>query len=69
MGFSGDTVINKRYGSRFNTFGLSRVLIPEKVDTLFADVEEFVPDYDLVLMLIFDRKYGGSGWSLTMVAR
>ncbi|MES2620902.1 MAG: M64 family metallopeptidase [Bacteroidota bacterium] len=63
-GFSGDTSIDNRYGSRFNAFGLSRLLIPEKTDTLFADVQEFVTEYDLVLMLSFDRKYGGSGWSL-----
>lgn len=63
-GFAGDTVVANRYGSRFNAFGLPRLIIPEKYDTLFADADEFVPQHDLVLNLCYDKKYGGSGWSL-----
>ncbi len=63
-GFTGDTSVDNRYGSRFNAFGLDRLLIPEKIDTLFSDVAELVPEYDLVLMLTYDKKYGGSGWTL-----
>lgn len=63
-GYSGDTTIDNRYGSRFNAFGLPRLIIPEKYDTLFADADEFVPQHDLVLNLCYDKKYGGSGWSL-----
>lgn len=63
-GYAGDTVVDNRYGSRFNAFGLPRLIIPEKYDTLFADADEFVPQHDLVLNLCYDKKYGGSGWSL-----
>ncbi len=63
-GYMGDTTVDNRYGSRFNAFGLPRLILPEKYDTLFADVGEFVPQHDLVLNLCFDKKYGGSGWSL-----
>jgi hypothetical protein len=63
-GFTGDTAVNNRYGSRFNAYHLPRLLIPSKYDTLFADANEFVPHHDLVLMLAFDKKYGGSGWNL-----
>lgn len=61
-GFAGDTTVDNRYGSRFNAFGLPRLIVPEKPDTLFADADEFVPDADLILVLVFDKKYGGSGW-------
>jgi hypothetical protein len=64
LGFSGDTSVDNRYGSRFNAFGLERLLIPEKYDTLFADVSEFAPQCDLAMMLTFDKKYGGAGYSL-----
>lgn len=63
-GFAGDTVVDNRYGSRFNAFTLPRLLIPEKYDTLFADIAQFVPQYDLALMMVYDKKYGGAGWSL-----
>lgn len=64
FGFTGDTAVDNRYGSRFNAFGLERLLIPEKYDTLFADVNEFAPQCDLAMMLTFDKKYGGSGYTL-----
>ncbi len=63
-GFYGDTTVDNRYGSHFNAFTLERLLVPEKVDTFFADVTEFVPEYDIALNLVFDKKYGGSGYSL-----
>ena len=63
-GFAGDTNIDNRYGSRFNKYGLPRLILPEKYDTLFADIEQFVPQYDLALNLCYDKKYGGSGWNL-----
>ncbi len=63
-GFTGETTVDNRYGSRFNAFTLPRLLIPEKYDTLFADIEQFVPQYDLALMMVYDKKYGGAGWNL-----
>lgn len=63
-GYVGDTTVDNRYGSRFNAFGLPRLILPEKYDTLFADADEYVPQQDLILNLCFDKKYGGSGWSL-----
>jgi len=63
-GFDGDTTVDNRYGSRYNAFGLPRLLIPEKYDTLFADIAQYVPQYDLALMMVNDQKYGGAGWSL-----
>jgi hypothetical protein len=62
LGYNGDSVVDNRYGSRFNAFGLSRLLVPDKHDTLFADVDELVPIADFVMVLVFDKKYGGSGW-------
>lgn len=63
-GFSGDPTVDNRYGSRFNKYGLPRLILPEKYDTLFADIEQFVSQYDLALNLCYDQKYGGSGWNL-----
>lgn len=63
-GFDGDTTIDNRYGSRFNAFQLERLIIPVKYDTLFNDITSYVPNYDVAIMLVNDKKYGGSGWNL-----
>jgi len=63
-GFYGDTVVNNRYGSTYWAYGLPRLILPENYDTLFADADYYVPQHDLVINLVYDPAYGGSGWDL-----
>lgn len=60
----GDTLVHNRYGSTFDAYGLARLVIPENVDTFFADVTQYVPNYNLAINLVYDGNYGGSGWDL-----
>lgn len=58
--------IDNYYGSTYNFAGIDRLLVPTKTREASQILRDYFPSYDMVMMLVNDEKYGGSGgWLAT----
>ena len=61
-----DSLINNYFGSTFNTSGIWRLVVPQRSDRVQSVLQNNLPQYDQVVMIVNDSRYGGSGgWIAT----
>ncbi len=59
-------LIDNIFGSTFNFSGIERLLVPTRTSNVISVLANNFPDYDQVVVLVNDSKYGGSGgWLAT----
>lgn len=56
---------NTYFQSCYNyAYGIERLLAPTKTSDVYDMVSSYVPDYDDILLLVNDERYGGSGGAI-----
>ena len=59
-------LIDNYFGSTFNYAGIERLLVPTRTSNIMNVLANNFPEYDQVIMVVNDAKYGGSGgWIAT----
>lgn len=53
--------IDNYYGSTYNAYGMQRLLVPMKESKISGVLAANLPSYDIVIMIVNDTRYGGSG--------
>lgn len=57
---------NTYFGSCYRSaYNIDRLLAPQKYYRAYALAEHYVPDYDKILLLVNDKRYGGSGGDIS----
>lgn len=61
---------NTYFNASFNSFGIDRLLTIDGVGNsrVYALLNQFLPEYDIVLVVVNDAKYGGSGGAIAVTS-
>lgn len=67
---SAGTFVNTYFNATFNSYGIDRLLTVDSTGTnrVYALLNQFVPEYDIVLIVVNDSKYGGSGGTFAVTS-
>ena len=61
-----DSLINNYFGSCFNNSGIWRLVVPRRSSKVQSVLQDNFPQYDQVVVVVNDSRYGGSGgWMAT----
>jgi len=56
-----NNLIDNYFGSTYNFEGIARMLVPTKTENIVSVLANNFPEYDQVVMIVNDIRYGGSG--------
>ena len=61
-----DSLIDNYFGSTFNSSGIWRLVVPKRSSKIQSVLRDNFPQYDQVVVIVNDSRYGGSGgWAAT----
>ena len=56
------------FDSTYNSYGIQRLLTIQQPDRVYTLLFEFVPDYNIVIVIVNDAIYGGSGGAFAVTS-